>query len=141
MRKTIYQTYHPPGFGTLNSYLVIDNPEKMIGFLKAALFAEELNRTVDEEKGVIQNCILRVGKSCLMVAQASDMLQHSPTSYYLYVADVDALFAHSLANGAEEVFPPGDMPYGDRQAGIKDPLGNYWWLSKRLKEEAYTDHK
>ena len=38
---------------------------------------------------------------------------------------------------ATEVFRPADMPYQDRQAGVIDPSGNYWWISRRLVEEPY----
>ncbi len=30
-----------------------------------------------------------------------------------------------------------DMPYGDRQGGIRDPHGNIWWISQRLVAEPY----
>jgi PhnB protein len=25
-----------------------------------------------------------------------------------------------------------DMPYGDRQGGVRNPSGNIWWVSQRL---------
>lgn len=136
--NNIYKTYRPPGFGTVGIYLIVDNPNVMIQFLMKALHAIEQHCTLDENDGSIRNCILQIGSSSLMVAPSTDMLKHSPSSFYLYVSDVDAMYAHSLENGASSVFPPDDMPYGDRQAGIKDPLGNYWWISQRLKEEPYS---
>ena len=30
-----------------------------------------------------------------------------------------------------------DMPYGDRQGGIRDPFGNIWWVSQRMSTDAY----
>ena len=30
-----------------------------------------------------------------------------------------------------------DMPYGDRQGGVKDPFGNIWWISQRLVDGPY----
>jgi len=32
----------------------------------------------------------------------------------------------------------GDMPYGDRQGGVKDPHGNIWWISQRTLHDPYT---
>jgi hypothetical protein len=29
---------------------------------------------------------------------------------------------------------PADQFYGDRNAGIKDPLGNMWWIGTRLED-------
>ncbi|NNE75804.1 MAG: VOC family protein, partial [Pricia sp.] len=60
-------------------------------------------------------------------------------SFYLYVNDVDVVYANAVAQGAESNFPPADMDYEDRQAGIKDPAGNYWWISKRLIEKGYHE--
>ena len=31
-----------------------------------------------------------------------------------------------------------DMPYGDRQGGVKDQHGNIWWISQRTVHEPYT---
>lgn len=31
-----------------------------------------------------------------------------------------------------------DMPYGDRQGGIRDPHGNVWWVSQRLVHGPYS---
>jgi len=72
-----------------------------------------------------------------MISQAKAPFLNMKTSFYLYVNDVDALHANALAFDAKEVFPPADMPYGDRQSGIIDPSGNYWWISMRLKDEPY----
>jgi PhnB protein len=30
-----------------------------------------------------------------------------------------------------------DMPYGDRQGGVRDIAGNIWWVSQRLTAEPY----
>lgn len=59
------------------------------------------------------------------------------TSMYLYTHDVDTLYANALKHGAKGEFEAADMDYGDRQAGIIDPAGNYWWISKRLEEKEY----
>ena len=58
---------------------------------------------------------------------------------YLFVNDVDLVYQTAIDFGAESIYPPDDMDYGDRQAGIKDPEGNYWWISMRLDETPYQD--
>jgi PhnB protein len=30
-----------------------------------------------------------------------------------------------------------DMPYGDRQGGVRDAWGNLWWISQRLVDAPY----
>jgi PhnB protein len=39
--------------------------------------------------------------------------------------------------GGVQIMPVADMPYGDRQGGVKDPWGNIWWISQRLVDRAY----
>lgn len=29
---------------------------------------------------------------------------------------------------------PADMFYGDRNAGVQDPSGNYWWISTHIED-------
>jgi PhnB protein len=60
-----------------------------------------------------------------------------PASYYLYVENADSAHARALAAGAVELMPVQDMPYGDRQSGVRDAHGNLWWLSQRLVPGPY----
>ena len=45
----------------------------------------------------------------------------------------------AIENGAILEFEPADMPYDDRQSGIIDPCGNYWWISTRLVKKGYHE--
>lgn len=29
---------------------------------------------------------------------------------------------------------PGDQFYGDRNAGVKDPVGNTWWMATHIED-------
>lgn len=133
----VYKTFLPQGFGTVSAYLFTEDPKGLIGFLKKAFFAEEVDRTVDEETGTIRNCILKIGNSCFMLCQAAGDFVGMRTAFYLYTNDPDALQKNAIEHGATELFLPTDMDYGDRQGGVMDPAGNYWWISKRLVEEDY----
>lgn len=133
----IYKTFRPQGFGTVSSYLFTEDPKGLIDFLQKAFYAEELDRTVDEETGIIRNAILKIGDSCFMLTQAAGDFMGMKTSFYLFTNDPDALQENAIEHGAVELFPPADMDYGDRQGGVVDPAGNYWWISKRLVEEDY----
>lgn len=135
----IFETYRPDGFGTISAYLMVENPEELISFLKNAFYAEELNRSINPENGVIANCILRIGSSCFMVSQARDQYLNMRTSFYLYVNDVDKVHKNAIENGAKVEFEPANMSYGDRQSGVIDPSGNYWWISKRMVKQNYED--
>ena len=134
----IYDTFRPEGFETINAYLFAQDPAGLIEFFKNALYAEELLRTVHEESGTIMNVIMKIGYSCFMIGQARNQFSDIRGSFYLFAEDVDALHKRALEFGAIEEFEPADMEYGDRQSGIIDPAGNYWWISKRLERKPYS---
>lgn len=134
--KQVYNTLLPKNCSTVNAYLFIENAETYIDFLKNGLFGEEIGRAVSES-GEIQNAQIEIGQSRIMISQARGQFLGMKTSMYLYTHDVDTLYANALKHGAKGEFEAADMDYGDRQAGIIDPAGNYWWISKRLEEKEY----
>ncbi|MFP2996083.1 VOC family protein [Spongiivirga sp. MCCC 1A20706] len=135
----IFNTYRPEGFHTVNSYLFTADPLELIDFLKHVFYAEEIGRSLHPKSGVISNCILKIGDSCIMISQATESFLNMRTALYLYVDDVDEIHDRAVSHGAKVEFMPADMDYGDRQSGIIDPAGNYWWISKRLVEKGYHD--
>ena len=134
-----YNTFKPEGFTSVNPYLFASDPEELISFLKEAFDALELSRTVNPRNGEIGNCILKLGDSCIMLSQARGEFENMSTSFYLFVENVDEVYEQALKAGATDVLEPMDMDYQDRQAGVLDPAGNYWWISKRLVESNYED--
>ena len=132
-----FDTFHPTGFHTVNAYIMASDPGSLIDFYLHAFYAEDLGRTVDPDTGVIRNCIMKVGDSCFMIGQARGEFEGMRASFYLFVKDVDEMHARAVEHGAGVVFEPADMDYGDRQSGIIDPAGNYWWISSRLEETEY----
>jgi PhnB protein len=137
--QKIFDTYRPDGFKTVNAYLFVDNPQELIDFLKNAFYAEEKNRSINPTNGDIANCILQIGDSCFMISQARGQFLNMKTALYLFVENVDEIHKRAVECGATVEFLPTDLPYNDRQSGIIDPSGNYWWISKRLKNTAYEE--
>ena len=135
----IFETYRPEGFSTVNGYLFVDNPEELIVFLKKAFYAEEINRSTNPKNGEIANVILKIGDSCFMISQAREQFQNMRAAFYLFVDDVEEIHHRAIKCGAKIEFEPEDMPYKDRQSGIIDPSGNYWWISKRLIKKGYHE--
>ena len=85
----------------------------------------------------IANAQLRCGDTHVMVSDAREDFPAMAGSYYLYVADADAAMARAMTAGAQEIMAVADMPYGDRQGGIRDVWGNIWWLSQRIAKGGY----
>jgi len=129
--------YIPEGYGTVFPYMVVEQADKFVQFMKTVFNAKELGRTV-QRNGRIANVRMKIGTSAFMVSEASpDNMKAMPAAYYVYVESVDQTFESALANGATKWFDPMDMPYEDRQAGITDPFGNLWAISNRLVQKPY----
>ncbi len=137
--EKIFETYKPNGFHTVTTYLFVDKPEELIDFLKKVFFAKEINRSINPTNNDLANCILQIGDTCFMISQARGQFLNMKTALYLYVENVDVVHKQAVEHGATVEFEPEDMPYNDRQSGIIDPSGNYWWISKRLKQMGYEE--
>ena len=130
--------YIPPGFQTVTPYYFVADAEAFIAFLIAGLGGEESGRSMRPD-GCVANVQVRLGTSTVMVSEASTAFPAMASAYYLYVADADASMERALAAGATPVMDVDDMPYGDRQGGVRDAHGNLWWISQRLVDEPYRD--
>ena len=127
----------PPGFATVTPYFLVDDAEAFIGFLVDGLGGVETLRTMRTD-GCVANVQVALGTSTVMVSEASPAFPAMTGSYYLYVDDADAAMARAVAAGASSVMDVDDMPYGDRQGGVRDAHGNLWWISQRLVEGPYS---
>lgn len=129
--------YVPPGFAVVTPYLFVDDAEHLVAFLVGGLGGSEQLRSRRPD-GRIANAQVSIGGCTVMVSEASARYPAMPGSFYLYVADAHATVRDALAHGATLEMEVQDMPYGDRQGGIRDPAGNLWWISQRLVEAPYT---
>ncbi|MBN9788929.1 VOC family protein [Pseudonocardia sp. TMWB2A] len=130
--------YTPPGFATVTPYIFVESAEHFCHFLVAGLGGTEIGRALRED-GKIANAQIRLGNCTIMVSEAGRGYPAMPASYYLYVPDAKAAMARAIAAGAQEIMPVQDMPYQDRQGGIRDAHGNFWWISQRLVPGGYHD--
>jgi uncharacterized glyoxalase superfamily protein PhnB len=123
----------PDGFHTITPYLVVQGGRQLIEFLKNAFGAREEHRSVRAD-GTVWHAQLQIGDSKLMLADGTDQHKPYPASLYLYVEDVDAAHRKAVVAGGTSVMEPATQFYGDRNAGIKDPSGNTWWISTHVED-------
>ena len=129
--------YVPPGFSTITPYFFVKDADQFVEFLVKGLGGTEVLRTLRPD-GRIANAQVRLGTSTVMASEAGGRYPPMPTASYLYVEDADKAMAQALAAGGMLEMEVGDMPYGDRQGGVKDPHGNIWWISQRLVQAPYS---
>ncbi|NJK34536.1 MAG: VOC family protein [Oscillatoriales cyanobacterium SM2_2_1] len=123
----------PSGYRTVTPYLMVREGGALIEFLKQAFEAVEIRRTLHPE-GRIMNAEIRIGDSVVMVGEATSEFQAMPCSIYLYVEHTDATYERALQAGGISIMKPADQFYGDRNAGVKDPTGNHWWIATHQED-------
>ena len=75
---------------------------------------------------------MRMGDSIIELGESRGPSLPMPPAVYMYVEDVDALYERALKAGAVSVLPPTDQPYGDRNAWVRDPFDNMWYLATTI---------
>src|SRR5215467_12157068 len=121
----------PEGYHSITPYLQVNGAARLIDFLQRAFGAEEVMR-VNQPDGTVGHAQMKVSGSVVELADASQRFQPNPTAIWLFVDDVDATYQRALEAGAESIHGPMDQDYGNREASVKDPFGNHWYLAKRL---------
>jgi PhnB protein len=123
----------PEGYHSITPYLIVDRAPELLEFLVSAFNATVVLKMVNPD-GSLGHCELRIGDSMIMMSSARDQWKAMPTSIYLYVQDVDAVFAKALTAGAKEIMPLKDQFYGDRNGGVTDVSGNQWWIGTHKED-------
>jgi PhnB protein len=121
----------PEGLRTVTPFLHPRGAARMIDFLKRAFGADEQSRSQSPD-GVIHHATVRIGDSMIEMGEAHGPWQPMPTTFFMYVGDVDGLYRRAIAAGAASRGAPADQPYGDRVAGVADPFDNVWYIATHI---------
>lgn len=128
----------PEGHHSITPYLVVEGAAGLVEFLKQAFGAKETER-IERPDGSVMHAQVRIGDSMLMMGEPMGGGQPMPCALYLYVEDTDAVYRRALAAGAISVSEPADQFYGDRNAGVKDPGGNLWWIATHQEDVSHDE--
>ncbi|MGH1374121.1 MAG: VOC family protein [Cellvibrionaceae bacterium] len=126
----------PEGFGTVFPYIFVKDASDFSAFLVEAFGAVEELRKLRAD-GVIANIQIKIGTSIFMLSEASEQYPAMPSAYYIYVENANLAMKQAMISGATLEMEVTDMPYDDRQGGVRDPFGNIWWISQRLVDGPY----
>ena len=125
------------GFHALTPYLLVERIDEFMTFMTTAFGAVETERAGGSAGGI--HIEARIGDSMLMMGGYRGMTE-MPTALHLYVEDADAVYARAVAAGATTLHPLTDQPYGDREASVRDPFGNHWYIATHTASPA-TGHR
>lgn len=123
------------GYHTITPYLTVRRAEQLVEFVKTAFDGVEVFRTTGSAGGL--HAEVTIGDSKLMIG-GYEGVEEIPTALHLYVPDADAVYQRALEAGGSSLEEPVDQFYGDREAGIKDPTGNVWWIATHKLGAAET---
>jgi len=129
----------PEGFHTLTPYLAVNGAARLIDFLKEGFGAVEKFRVGKPGGELIMHAEMRIGDSVLELADASEEFGARLMGNILHVDDVGAVYERALKAGATSRFAPVEQSYGDLEAAVKDPAGNYWNITEIRKTGHRTE--
>jgi PhnB protein len=130
-QTTTIKTGVPAGYTTVTPYVTVTDIERLIAFTKDAFGAVETHRSTTPAGGT--HCELRIGDSMLMCGGGAPAQGREKLNvFHIYVPDVDKAYRQAIESGAESAREPADQPYGERNSGVKDPVGNQWFIATRL---------
>jgi PhnB protein len=114
--------FKPDGWPTVTPRIFTDDVARLAGFLKIVFGASgRLQSEAPTE--------LRIGDSVVLISEGGGVREAMPAFLYVYVENADEAYRRALAAGAESIERPGDMPYGDRRATVRDSWGNVWQIA------------
>jgi uncharacterized glyoxalase superfamily protein PhnB len=120
-----------PDLHTVTVYFHPIGAQRFIDFVTNAFGGKELMRHAEGD--MIMHAKVQVGDSVIELGEARYPTQPLPTAIYLYVSDVDATYEQALKAGGISLLAPTDQPFGDRNAWVKDPFDNVWYIAAPLK--------
>ena len=127
----MHQSYKPDDYSSVAVYIMADEAQRVIEFLKHTFDAEELRR-YDNPDGSIMHAEIRIDDTVVMLADAGGDVPGFPVWLHVYVPDVDGTYRRALDAGGVSVQEPQQKGDPDRRGGVKDPAGNTWWIATQI---------
>lgn len=131
----------PAGVPWLTPYLTVREARTSMAFYQAA-FGFAVRDSVEDDGAVMHVEMTYHDQLIVMFAPEGafgstartpkSAQTVAPQSFYLYVDDVDAVYARALGAGAKSLSEPQDQFWGDRFAQVEDLDGYRWALARHL---------
>jgi uncharacterized glyoxalase superfamily protein PhnB len=132
-------THHVPnGFHTVTPFILVKHADRVIDFLQRAFGASEIYR-LKHEDGTVWHAQVKIDDSMIMLGDVQDQYPSMPSSIFLYLPDADAAYQSALKAGGISIMPPEDQFYGDRSGGVRDPVGNMWWIGTHIEDVSHGE--
>ena len=128
----------PQGYRMITPYLIAQDANAVIDFVKKTFGGEEIFRAVGSAGGY--HCEMRVEDSMLMIGGGGAGVAWKGESvlgaFHVYVRDCDAAYHRALEAGGRSLQEPADQEYGERTASVVDAADNHWYIAT-FKDSGY----
>lgn len=127
--------YKPDAYPSLSPYLVVEDAEPVLAFMREVFDASDLRRH-DRPDGSLMHAEVRIDDGVVMIGESPRDGSAPAPLLHLYVPDVDATYRRALAAGATSIREPGRQAGdADRRGGVRGPGGTQWWISTQVDED------
>jgi PhnB protein len=123
----------PDGFTAVTPYLIVPDVDAQCDFLHKA-FGAVINFKMPMPDGKAGHAEVTINGAKIMMGRSMGQYPPMPVMLYLYVTDVDAVFAQAVAAGGKAANPVADQFYGDRLGMVTDPHGNQWSIATHKQD-------
>jgi len=123
----------PDSFSTVCPYLLVENLDKQLSFLKSVFQALTLNAE-SHDNGQLFHAEVAIGEVVIMMGLARPEWPARQSMNYIFVDNVQQVYDKALLTGGTSIMEPGDREYHLKEAGFSDLHGNQWWVAQPLKE-------
>jgi PhnB protein len=120
-----------PDLHTVTVYFHPIGAQRFIDFVTNAFGGRELMRHAEGD--MVMHAKVQIRDSVIELGEARYPTQPLPTAIYLYVDDVDSVYEQALKAGGVSMLSPTNQAFGDRNAWIKDPFDNVWYIAAPIK--------
>jgi PhnB protein len=134
-------------FPAITPQLVVRGAAQAIAFYQKIFGTQELLRNLAPDGTSIMHAELLYRDSRFFVHDefpehgsfSPQTLHGSPVTLHIYVPNIDEIFEHALALGAQAVLPVANTFWGERYGIFLDPFGHHWSVSTRLEDLSPTE--
>ena len=123
-----------PGFSTISPYLIVENPEEQLEFIKT-VFGPEITEPVKINPD--GRAELKIGNTSLIVAKAEGTWPGRTSTLYVYVKNINETYIKALGAKAKALFEPVERYNGDLECGFEDNSGNLWICARFEKQLSF----
>ncbi|MBI5370640.1 MAG: VOC family protein [Sphingobacteriales bacterium] len=118
----------PNGHQAVMPYLMLRSATAFTGFVKTVFNATQSFSRMREDGTTLMHGEVQVNGSTIMFCDVTSDWEEANANLFVYVDNADEVFAKAIEAGASVVMELRDESYG-RTCGVKDPVGNTWWIT------------